>query len=150
MHYFAYGSNMLKNRLENQGNRVTPKIGSVIDNGAAKLSGYKIVFNKLSIDKSGKTNIAQDKEAIVWGVVYELANDQIERLDKIEKGYKRIPIVVDYNNEQIEVDTYLATEDSVQENLFPTTEYLKFLIQGAKEHNFPQDYQMFLENITCA
>ena len=101
MHYFAYGSNMLKNRLENQGNRVTPKIGSVIDKGVAKLSGYKIVFNKLSTDKSGKTNIAQDKEAIVWGVVYELANDQIERLDKIEKGYKRIPIVVDYNNEQI-------------------------------------------------
>jgi len=149
MHYFAYGSNMLKNRLENQGNRVTPKIGSVIDKGVAKLSGYKIVFNKLSTDKSGKTNIAQDKEAIVWGVVYELANDQIERLDKIEKGYKRIPIVVDYNNEQIEVDTYLATEDSVQENLFPTTEYLKFLIQGAKEHNFPQNYQVFLENIAC-
>ena len=140
---------MLKNRLENQGNRVTPKIGSVIDKGVAKLSGYKIVFNKLSTDKSGKTNIAQDKEAIVWGVVYELANDQIERLDKIEKGYKRIPIVVDYNNEQIEVDTYLATEDSVQENLFPTTEYLKFLIQGAKEHNFPQNYQVFLENIAC-
>ena len=67
----------------------------------------------------------------------------------MEKGYKRIPIVVDYNNKQIEVDTYLATEDSVQENLFPTTEYLELLIQGAKEHNFPQDYQVFLENITC-
>ncbi|MEK7129359.1 MAG: gamma-glutamylcyclotransferase family protein, partial [Patescibacteria group bacterium] len=130
-------------------NRVTPKIGSVIDKGAAKLSGYKIVFNKLSTDKSGKTNIIQDEEAIVWGVIYELAYDQIERLDRIEKGYKRIPIVVDYNNEQIEVDTYLATEDYVQENLFPTTEYLELLIQGAKEHNFPQDYQVFLENITC-
>ena len=150
MHYFAYGSNMLKNRLENQENRVTPKIGSVIDKGAAKLSGYKITFNKLSaLDGSGKTNIIQDEEAIVWGVIYELAYDQIERLDRIEKGYKRIPIVVDYNNEQIEVDTYLATEDYVQENLFPTTEYLELLIQGAKEHNFSQDYQVFLENITC-
>ena len=150
MHYFAYGSNMLKNRLENQGNRVTPKIGSVIDKGAAKLSGYKITFNNLSaLDGSGKTNIIQDEKAIAWGVIYELAYDQIERLDRIEKGYKRIPIVVDYNNEQIEVDTYLATEDYVQENLFPTTEYLELLIQGAKEHNFPQDYQVFLENITC-
>ena len=150
MHYFAYGSNMLKNRLENQGNRVTPKIGSVIDKRAAKLSGYKIVFNKLSTDKSGKTNIIQDEVAIVWGVIYELTNDQIKRLDQIEKGYKRISIVVDHNNEQAEVDTYLATEDSVQENLFPTTEYLKFLIQGAKEHDFPQDYQAFLKNIICA
>jgi gamma-glutamylcyclotransferase (GGCT)/AIG2-like uncharacterized protein YtfP len=140
---------MLKNRLENQENRVTPKIGSVIDKGAAKLSGYKIVFNKLSIDKSGKTNIAPNEEMVVWGVLYELANDQIEHLDQIEKGYRRTPIIVAHNNEQIEVDTYLATEDSVQENLFPTTEYLKFLVQGAKEHNFPQDYQVFLENIPC-
>lgn len=149
MLYFAYGSNMLKSRLENQRNRTTPKIGSVVDLGAAKLEGYKIIFNKLgTFDGSGKTNIVQDAGSIVWGVIFELTDDQILRLDRVETaGYRRDSVAVNANGGQIDVATYFANIDYTREGLLPTSDYLGFLIDGAKEHSFPEDYTSFLENL---
>ena len=91
--------------------------------------------------------MVQDKEAYVLGVTFELTNEQIRNLDRIEgEGYRREFIVVDCNGEKAEVATYFATENYVQENLLPTKQYLDHLIDGAKEHGFPEDYILFLEN----
>ena len=88
------------------------------------------------------------KVSDVFGVIFELTNDQIRNLDRIEgEGYRRESIIVDSKGEKIEVATYFATENYVQENLLPTKQYLGYLIDGAKEHRFPEDYISFLENI---
>jgi len=142
MKYFSYGSNMLQSRLEDQKNRKGELVGEVVDNGMASLEGYSLAFNKLSQEGvSGKANIVQEKESETLGVVYELTGDQIALLDNIEGvGYKRVSIVVIFDDEPIEVDTYIALDEATQEGLFPTRDYLDFIIQGAETHGFPEDY----------
>jgi len=144
MLYFAYGSNMLRSRLENQ-KRGDERIEQVIDHGAGVLLEHTIKFNKESIDDSGKTNVIEDNDSKVLGVIYELTDTQINLLDKIEAGYTRSPVNVILGSNTIQVDTYFATTENVDNDLLPTRDYLNFLILGAKEHNFSDEYIEFLE-----
>ncbi|HLD53780.1 MAG TPA: gamma-glutamylcyclotransferase family protein [Sediminibacterium sp.] len=138
MYYFAYGSNMLRSRLEK-------RVGTVDDLGNAMLSGHKIFFNKISsTDGTGKANIISYEEENVMGVVYSLTAEQIDILDKSEGGYNRITILVMLNNNLVEMETYIAKANRINNELLPTKEYRQYLIDGASEHVFPQDYiEMF-------
>jgi gamma-glutamylcyclotransferase len=138
--YFAYGSNMKRSRLEGE------RIGAVIDHGIATLQNYTIAFNKQSTDGTGKTNImpAEQKETI--GVLYEMTEDQLKKLDEIEKGYYRILIHVEWRGEIKHVQTYVAVEQRINNGLLPTAEYLGHLIKGASDHGFPEEYQTFLKS----
>lgn len=137
--YFAYGSNMKRSRLEN-------RIGEVIDHGIASKQDYRIAFNKQSTDGTGKTNIVTPAgQEQVMGVLYELTEDQLKKLDGIEKGYVRIPIIVDWKAETKEVQTYVAIDPMINNDLLPKADYLQFLIDGASEHSFPEEYQELLK-----
>ena len=146
MLYFAYGSNMLRSRLENQ-KKGGEQIGQVIDRGTGVLLGYTIKFNKKSIDGSGKTNITEGDGSRVLGVIYELTDVQINLLEKIEVGYKKLSVDIVLESNTIQSDTFLAKPETIQDGLLPTRDYLNFLILGAREHNFPKDYVEFLENV---
>jgi gamma-glutamylcyclotransferase len=143
--YFAFGSNMLRSRLE------TERVGQVIDLGIATLEGYKIAFNKLSKkDGTGKTNIISSPVSQVVGVIYNLTEEQFIKLDSIEGvGYVRTLVSVKYNNEVVPAYTYIATDNAIDDSLKPKQEYLQHLIDGAKEHSFPKQYVLFLESIEC-
>ena len=143
MNYFGYGSNMSKKRLEEQ-NRNGQAIGAVNDLGICKLQNYKIEFNKLSRDGSGKTNIIEG-EGPTFGVLFELSDIQKELLTTIEIGYEIKDIKVEFNGEVIDAYTFIASEASVQTGLLPTVTYLNYLIDGAIEHDFPKDYIEMLQ-----
>lgn len=140
MLYFAYGSNMLRSRLEE-------RVGEVVDRGVAKLKEYKIKFNKKGKDGSGKTNITLQKKSEVWGVGYELTDEQINLLDGIEDGYKRDTINVILENKKVQAEIYFALPEKIDGSLLPTIEYLDFLMSGAQEHDFPKIYLEFLQSI---
>ena len=125
--------------------RLEDRIGTVIDHGMATLNDYRIAFNKLSIDKSGKTNIVPTERQDVLGVLYELSDEQLKILDNTEKGYLRIPMIVDVSGKATEVQTYVAMNERVHNGLFPTAEYLSHLIDGARDHGFPEEYQNLLK-----
>jgi gamma-glutamylcyclotransferase (GGCT)/AIG2-like uncharacterized protein YtfP len=139
--YFAYGSNMMRSRLE------SPKrVGEVTDHGIAVLQNHIVVFNKQSDDGTGKANImpAEQKETI--GVLYEMSEDQLKKLDDIEKGYYRVLVHVEWRGEIRHAQTYVAVESKINNDLLPTEEYRGFLITGAEEHQFPEGYQTFLRS----
>ena len=104
-----------------------------------------IKFNKKSIDGSGKTNIIGENTSKVFGIIYELTDEQIKLLDKIEAGYKKSTVDTLLEGNTVRADTYFAIPKKTDNNLLPTRDYLSFLILGAKEHNFPEDYVEFLE-----
>lgn len=133
MYYFAYGSNMLRQRIED-------RLGAVEDRGVGTLSGYKIAFNKASSDGTGKTNIVQEEGQVVLGVVFELTPEQFAELDRSEGGYHRVTISVTIGNNQQEAIAYVANANRVNNALLPTDEYRSFLIDGAIEHQFPDYY----------
>ena len=140
MKYFAFGSNLLKSRLEKQ-SKNGEKIGKVVDEGTTTLKNYDLVFNKKSIiDGSGKANIIPKKSSQVLGIIYNLSEKQIWLLDEIEGGYQRSKVYVLYDSNSVEVCTYIAKNGSTEENLVPTKEYMNYIISGAIEHSFPADY----------
>ncbi len=122
--YFAYGSNMLKKRLED-------RVGFVVCKGKATLENYHFSFNKLGMDGTGKANIVPETGSTVSGVLYELTQSQVEILDTYEgtpTHYERKWVIVDGT----QAVTYIATpEYTSKTQLKPSPEYLSLITQGA-------------------
>ena len=85
--YFAYGSNMLAARL-------LERIPTARRIGVAQLRGHRLLFDKRgSKDGSGKCHVESSNSPAdqVWGVVYELHQQDRTVLDEIEgvgRGYE--------------------------------------------------------------
>jgi gamma-glutamylcyclotransferase len=92
MKYFAYGSNMLTERLR------TRVCGAVALSQVCVL-GYRLRYHKRSDDGSGKCNIFEtgSQKDRVHGAIFEIPAEQLKNLDKVEgygKGYdhKYLPL----------------------------------------------------------
>lgn len=136
-HYFAYGSNMSRARLED-------RVGSVRDLGRARLNAYRHGFSKLGSDGTGKGNIERpqpdrlDGEQ-VWGVLYEIDERQLERLHDFEFGYRSRALEIRLDaGRRLSTVSYEALEP--KPGLVPTPEYLEHYRQGMLEHGIPAGY----------
>ena len=137
--YFAYGSNMLTERLR------SPKRcpgATVFD--CAFAGGWVIEFSKRSIDGSGKATLCQAAGKRTPGVLFEIPKAQLGSLDDAEgarNGYKRcesFPVQRSGSDEIVQAATYLAS--SPEENLKPYDWYLALVIAGAHQHGLGDDY----------
>lgn len=145
--YFAYGSNMLEQRLKD-------RVGSAEFFSNAWIPGYEVRCRKISIDGSGKADLVQtgNPEDIVHGVVYQFA-DHWHALDRHEgatgnnPGYDRAGIQVQTDSGNRDVTTYLARRGSIDESLKPYTWYRDLILCGAEQHGLPEDYRRKIENI---
>jgi gamma-glutamylcyclotransferase (GGCT)/AIG2-like uncharacterized protein YtfP len=136
--YFAYGSNMKTSRM-------TDRVPSAKPVGYAKLTGNTIAFNKASNDKSGKTNIVDSKNSYVLGVLFEVDEKDIPKLDEFEKGYEKQEVTVSRaDNQNITAFIYISTQTN--NDLKPYDWYLNLLIDGAEENNLPKDYIDYLRS----
>ena len=147
MKIFCYGSNM-------NTERITERCSSSRFISRAKVNGYKLLFNKRSKDKSGKANLIYtgDKSS-VWGVIFDIPEDQKPILDKAEglgKGYDEYKLIVINDLEQeIECVCYIATDEKyLDNNLKPYDWYKEYCLIGAKQHNLPEDYILTIESVT--
>ena len=146
--YFAYGSNMLEQRLKD-------RVESAEFFSSAWIRGYEVRFRKISIDGSGKADLVQtgNLEDIVHGVVYQFDPADWHALDKHEgatgnnPGYDRVPIQVHTDCGSRDVTTYLARRGRIDESLKPYTWYLDLILCGAEQHGLPEDYRQKIENI---
>lgn len=145
-HYFAYGADMNLAQMQQRCSR--PKVI-----GIARLPGYRVEFYGYSAiwDGAQETVIA-DSKSEVWGVLYELQFSDCEQLDFYVDArfdgtgpYFHYPLdVIDV--EQKTIDTRIYKKDKCGEEASPSTEYLNFIIQGAKEHGLPEDYISLLRS----
>ena len=146
--YFAYGSNMLEQRLKD-------RVGSAEFFSTAGIRGYEVRFRKISIDDSGKADLVQtgNPEHIVHGVVYQFDPADWHALDKHEgatgtnPGYDRVPIQVHTDSGSRDVTTYLARKERIDESLKPYTWYRDLILCGAEQHGLPEDYRRKIESI---
>jgi gamma-glutamylcyclotransferase len=139
--YFAYGSNMLEQRLKDR-----VKSAEFLSN--AWVRGYEVRFRKISIDDSGKVDLVHTGEPsdIVHGVVYQFDPEEWSALDAAESGYDRTPIQVHTDSGTRDVTTYLARRGRIDESLKPYTWYLQLIRCGAEQHGLPEDYRQKIEN----
>ena len=91
---FSYGSNLTISRMQG-------RVPSARPEGAARLSGYRLVCDKAGADGSGKANLRADPKSEVWGAIYALDPADWADLDAHEPGYKRIEVEVSWRSETL-------------------------------------------------
>jgi len=119
--------------------RMTERVPSAIPLGYARWMDKKIAFNKISSDRSGKTNIIDSENSVVLGVLFGVDEKDIAKLDEFEKGYERKEVtVLSADDQLIHAFTYISSQTN--DVLKPYDWYLDLLIQGAEENGLPDEY----------
>lgn len=152
--YFAYGSNLLANRIHVNN-------PTAVRAGTGKLDNYRLDFIRFAkYWKGAIATIVPTTGEVVWGAIWEISMDDLPKLDRQEgvASGAYIPLSVDVilpDGKRKLCRTYQQTatpEKRVNLTLLPMERrpswiYLKTIIKGAAESGLPHDYQQFLKNI---
>ena len=140
--YFAYGSNLLPTRLQRRcpGARIKT---------LACARGYRVAFDKLSEDTSGKANLVRSgSTAAAFGVVYEIPSAEVDALDTVEgSGYARqegFAVSCMASGKRLRTMTYMAQQNVP--GLLPFDWYLALVLGGLRVHAADADYALAFES----
>ena len=136
LYYFAYGSNMLHERLQRRVSSANPM-------GVAKLGGYRLAFRKRSMDGSAKCDLVSDTASEAYGVLFEMKEEELPFLDRAEGvgfGYERVERQLYYRTREIGAFLYLAQPRYITTTDLPYSWYLQFVLHGAKQNALPPAY----------
>ena len=144
--YFAYGSNMLLERLQK-------RCKTACFLGVAIVHGNTLAFSKKSEDGSGKATIARtaSDDTVLYGALFEIDLNERPSLDRSEGAdYDRkdefVVRRVD-NDEELTVTTYIAKHDAMEKNLIPYDWYKQLIVAGAWQGKVPDSYLARLKAI---
>jgi gamma-glutamylcyclotransferase (GGCT)/AIG2-like uncharacterized protein YtfP len=140
MNYYAYGSNMNSNRMIERG-------VYFISKRKGTLKGYKLLINKISQKNPniGFANIVPDINSEVEGIIYEIKDEDILKLDKFEgtsNGHYRREI---HNIDGLDCVVYIANLNWTTLNELNTTQEYKNHILEGKEFLSEKYYNKLLE-----
>ncbi len=149
MLYFAYGSNMLGERL-----RQADRAPSARAHCRAWLVGHQLEFHKRGRDGSGKCDAHQtgSTTTAVHGVAYRIDPAERESLERIEacgQGYAGRVVGLMTGAGALDAYTYLARPEFIDAVLRPFDWYLELVIAGAREHRLPAAYIRALEAVVA-
>jgi hypothetical protein len=97
---------------------------------------HTVGFDK---DSSGKANLMDSPGDAVWGVLYEMEESDLPRLDRVEGGYRRVEIEAsDERGNSLVVQTYAS--EKVTNGARAFERYKKLMLNGAREHQLPEKY----------
>jgi len=146
--YFAYGSNM--QRATFSGRRDVHPITAC----PARVPGWRLVLDKppLVPMKQSFANVVPAATAIVYGVLYELSEEDYAHVELTEAvpfgNYRRVdvdahPLVGGAAPRR----AHTLTSDRRDPDLKPSARYLGLLIEGAVEHELPAEWIAHLRGI---
>lgn len=136
--YFAYGSNLDPLRKKQ-------RTGPIREARKARLSGYRLAFNKRADDGGVYANVVCQPGSEVWGIVYRCNHEALASMD-IHEGvsgghYERCYIEVEVTGgEIVQAITYVSGAIFICPDEQPTEEYLERIIRGAKCQGLPDRY----------
>ncbi|HWH91898.1 MAG TPA: gamma-glutamylcyclotransferase family protein [Candidatus Binatia bacterium] len=152
MLYFAYGSNMDWAQMKER----CPSAKFVC---RAKLPSHRLAFTRMSVSRGcGVADIWRDEKNDVWGVIYELVENELETLDKDEAFRPGRP---DDQNDYTRENCYVWHEGDAKRPLIvaiyrghpqpnpplPDCDYKNLIVAGARHWQLPADYIQELESI---
>jgi hypothetical protein len=125
--------------------------------GIANLPDHKLAFTRRSVNRGcGVADVVAEEGARVWGVVYEIADDDIGKLDASEgfsEGRKKNSYVRHgcqvhlggLEQRPLTVSTYFGNPQPNPP--LPNATYKNLIIAGARHWRLPEDYIQRLEQI---
>lgn len=138
--YFAYGSNMLVERLQ----RRCPTAQVV---GRAVAKGFGLSFAKTGQDGSGKATLFASAGTETYGVVYRISRSDLIILDQIEgrgRGYERLDEFQvgadDASGKSLQTITYISGPPYLDDNLLPFDWYMRLVVEGARQNGLPSTH----------
>jgi gamma-glutamylcyclotransferase (GGCT)/AIG2-like uncharacterized protein YtfP len=152
MLYFAYGSNLDWTQMKQR----CPFAKFVC---RAKLPEHRLAFTLKSVRRDcGVADVLPDQSKDVWGIVYELPENELVNLDKRE-GYR--PGNPYKQNQYTREDQYVWRDGDAKQSLLvalyrghpqldpplPSDDYKELIVGGAKHWNPPAEYIRELESI---
>lgn len=155
MLYFAYGSNMDCSQMRER----CPSAQFVC---VAQLKDHRLAFTRKSVKRGcGVSDVIPDRGHDVWGVVYEIDDGDLGRLDKCEgfvPGRRREDnayfreerhVYRDGNGDDpLAVLIYFAIQQPNPP--LPNDNYKRLIVVGARHWHLPEDYIRQLEQIEVA
>jgi gamma-glutamylcyclotransferase len=155
MLYFAYGSNLHSAQMKER----CPSATFVC---RAKLPAHRLAFTLKSLERRcGVADVLYDKEKDVWGVVYEVSENELRDLDKDESFQPGRP---DDQNAYTRENHYVWPEGDIKRALLvwlyrghpqldpplPSYDYKRLIVEGARHWKLPVEYIRELETIQTA
>jgi len=148
--YFAYGSNMLSERVTH----ATRCPGAILI-GVARVANFRLSFSKRSIDGSGKATLveAPESDEHVYGVLFRIPREQRDALDNAEgkgRGYERhdrFAVRRPGVGGESFVTVYIAELGARDDSLLPYDWYRDLALAGALQNHLPDAYIAMLRNV---
>jgi gamma-glutamylcyclotransferase (GGCT)/AIG2-like uncharacterized protein YtfP len=135
--YFAYGSNMSTARLQTRAASASPL-------GIAVLEGHDLRFHKQGQDGTGKADAYHTGSTAdaVWGVLFDMTDGDLRTLDGFEGSQYARALTNVRRNDGVTTEAwvYMAKPDALQASLVPSEQYLRYVLDGAREHELPASY----------
>ncbi len=135
--YFAYGSNLSSEQMiartgRGESEELPPR--------RAILPHFRLVFQSLAFGGPAFANVLSPGDGVL-GVVYRCSTIALQRLDKFEDGYERRPIqVLDEQGAILEAEAFVISPPALSGEGRPAAEYLKTIVDGARQHGLPESY----------
>ena len=130
--YFAYGSNLDADQLSER----CPSSRGLF---RAKLQHHRLDFTHFSSRwVGGAADVLPHSGSVVWGVLYELDEAELELLDRFEGGYDRIALWVEDDSGR----SHRAVSYTVREkhSFRPTETYLGKMLRWGEHWQLPRSY----------
>jgi len=138
--YFAYGSNM-------QGETFRGRRGiRPLSAAPVRVPGWKLVVDKPSMLplRQSFANVVTEAGAVVYGVLYELSEDDhvhVELTEAVPFGnYRRVEVEAHPLDGGAPRLVRTLTSDRRDGTLRPSSRYVGLMIEGAIEHGLPEEW----------
>lgn len=118
--YFAYGHNT---NVEEFARRIPPAKRV----GKACLPNYCLVMREYA-------DVAPQKNAKVWGVLWDVPAGWVSELNRVENYYLQKQVFVTCKNRRVKALVYVM--DGLHEGP-PSAQYVNYLVEGYKENKIP-------------
>jgi hypothetical protein len=145
-YYFAYGARMSSSHML----QTSPNARAV---GAASLAGHRLEFNVRSRDLGGgAANAIPDRDRRLWGVLWEVPDDELTGFDSFRGEAKSdthgIDVEVQGPDGPVTARTMILASDAGF--VRPTDAYLNLLHAGARAHGLPDEALAAIERAVHA
>lgn len=151
MIYFAYGPDL-------DPARITERSPSYRSLGVARLADHWITFSRYSpSDRSGVISLEESRGSIVWGVLYDIPDEDVpildyhfgfdpdRRADMNDHIAGEVSVLQVGHSQPVVAMTYIAVADNRQS--LPSAAYMALIVDGARYHGLPRAYIAALQAI---